>query len=194
MTKLSSAHLKILVFFLFISVAIKAQDNLTKYQNNVFIKNWSVCGPFPNEKGKNINTDFLINAGGENHIKWKQELTHKSISVPSGKVGWIKALADNAGKLDIKKYLSPNQKNVAYCASYIECDDITPAILKLGSNDRLKVWLNGKLVHMFSQPRAGSPDTDQIPVELKKGKNQLLAKVDNEGGNWWIYARFDKLE
>ncbi len=182
------------IILLFISNVTKAQDNLTKFQNDVFITNWSVCGPFPNAEGKNIDTDFLVNAGGENNIVFKPGLTHPSESSPSGKVGWTTAIADKSGKLDLKKNLSPNQKNVAYCASIIECDEITPAILKLGSNDRLKVWLNGKLVHIFSQPRAGDPDTDQLPVELQKGKNLLLAKVDNEGGNWWLYARFDQLE
>ncbi len=185
------------IFFsslLLVSSVLFAQENLTKYQNNVFITNWAVCGPFPNGNGKNIDTDFLKNAGGESNIELKPGMEHPSEAVSSGKVGWISVKADKSGKLDIKKYLTPNQKNIAYCAAIIECADITPAILKLGSNDRLKVWLNGKLVHVFSQPRAGGPDTDQLPVELKKGKNLLLAKVDNEGGNWWLYARFDKLE
>ncbi|MCD6597031.1 MAG: hypothetical protein J7L04_05055, partial [Bacteroidales bacterium] len=185
-----------IIFILLIQIAspVKAQDNIIKYQNDVFIKKWSVCGPFPNEKEESIDTDFLVNTDGENSIDWKPDLKYPSTSVTSGQVGWISAIADNSGKLDIKKHLSPNQKNLAYCAAIIECENVTPAILKLGSNDRLKVWLNGKLVHIFSQPRAGGPDTDQLPVELKKGKNLLLAKVDNEGGNWWLYARFDKLE
>jgi hypothetical protein len=176
----------IFVILLLFSAVTRAQEHLAKFQNDVFITNWSVCGPFPNAKGKNVDTDFLANAGGEDHIVLKPGLSHPSESTPSGRVGWTTAKADNSGKLDLKKNISPNQKNVAYCASIIECDEITPAILKLGSNDRLKVWLNRKLVHIFSQPRAGAPDTDQLPVELQKGKNLLLAKVDNEGGNWWL--------
>lgn len=182
------------IFLLLHTMILRAQDNLTRFRNNVFITNWSVCGPFQNGNGKNIDTDFLINAGGESQIELKPGLKHPSKAVESGQVGWTYAIADKSGKLDIKKHLSPNQKNIAYCAAWIECDNITPAILKLGSNDRLKVWLNGKLVHVFSRPRAGGPDTDQLPVELQKGKNLLLAKVDNEGGNWWLYARFAKLE
>ena len=57
----------------------------------------------------------------------------------------------------------------------------------------MKVWLNGKLVHYYTEPRASGPDADLIPVLLNNGKNLLLAKVDQEGGNWWLYARFEKL-
>lgn len=190
----STTKLYSIILLFFLGNILYAQKNATKFQNDVFISNWSVCGPFSNTNGKNIDTDFLINEGGENQLVLTPSLTHSSESVPSGIVGWMDATTDENGKLDIKKNLSPNQRNVAYCAAYIECDEITPAILKLGSNDRLKVWLNGKVVHIFSEPRAGGPDTDQLPVELQKGKNLLLAKVDNEGGNWWLYARFQQLE
>ena len=79
---------------------------------------------------------------------------------------------------------------MAYAFAVIKCDRDTYALLKTGSNDRLKVWLNGKLVNYCSQPRAGSPDEDFIPVSLKKGENLFLAKVDQIGGGWWLYARF----
>ncbi len=164
-----------------------------EFKSNTFIKDWLVCGPFSNEMGQGIDTDFLIEHGGETNIIPSSSIHHSSTSVPSGKVSWRKIKADNSGKLDFREHLQPNQMNVAYAFAVIKCDRETYALLKTGSNDRLKVWINGKLVHFCSQPRAGGPDDDFIPVSLQKGENLLLAKVDQIGGGWWLYARFEDL-
>ncbi|VAX28744.1 hypothetical protein MNBD_IGNAVI01-110, partial [hydrothermal vent metagenome] len=191
----SFSKLFIVVCLLFISLStVYAQDdNIFQFKSNTFIIDWLVCGPFPNKGSNNINTDFLFEHGGETGINPSPSLEHSSSSVPSGKVTWKKIKADDSGKLDFRANYFPNDKNVAYAAAIIECDKKTPALLKTGSNDRLKVWLNGKLVHYYPEPRASGPDADLTPVLLNKGKNLLLAKVDQEGGNWWLYARFEKL-
>ncbi len=163
------------------------------FKSNTFIKDWLVCGPFPSEIGQGIDTDFLLEHGGEKNIIPSTSLHHSSLSVPSGKVSWRSLKADDSGKLDFTSHLEPNQKNVVYASTIIKCDAETHVLLKTGSNDRLKIWLNGKLVHFCSQPRAGGPDEDFIPVSLKKGENLLLAKVDQIGGGWWLYARFEDL-
>jgi alpha-mannosidase len=163
------------------------------YKSDVFIKDWLICGPFPSEMDQGINADFLHEHGGESIIVPSSSLEHSSLSVPSGKVSWQKIKADESGKLDFNQYLQPNQKNITYASTIISCDVETHALLKTGSNDRLKMWLNGKRVLYCSQPRAGAPDEDFIPVSLKKGDNHLLAKVDNIGGGWWLYARFEDL-
>jgi len=164
-----------------------------RYQSNVFIKEWLICGPFPNDLGNGIDTDFLLEYGGEAGINPSSSMQHSSSAVSSGKISWKKVKADATGKLDFREQFQPNQRNVAYAYTVINCERDTYALLKTGSNDRLKVWLNGELVNYYSQPRAGGPDDDFIPVSLQKGENRLLAKVDQIGGGWWLYARFEDL-
>ena len=48
-------------------------------------------------------------------------------------------------------------------------------------------------MHFYPDPRAGDPDADFTPVVLQKGENLLLAKVDQVGGSWWLYTRFEEL-
>lgn len=186
-------QMMVALFFILIPFFRSFAGETVKFQSDVFIKEWLVCGPFPYEKDQTIRTDFLQEQGGESGIVPAPGLTHKSSSVLGGTVTWQRSKADDSGKLDFKKYLHPNQKNVAYAAVFIQCDKKIPALLKIGSNDRVKVWLNGKLIHFYPRPRASGPDADQILVALQKGKNLLLAKVDQEGGNWWLYARFQEL-
>jgi len=51
----------------------------------------------------------------------------------------------------------------------------------VGSDDGIKVWLNGKVIH-DNPARRGAGPSDNLTLNLKKGTNSLLVKVDNEGG------------
>ena len=51
----------------------------------------------------------------------------------------------------------------------------------VGSNDAVKVWLNGELVHQALVSRWANDYQDFFPVTLKQGKNVLLVAVDNHG-------------
>ena len=166
---------------------------VTPFQSNAFIRDWLICGPFPNEPGAGMATDFLIQSGGEAAIHPVVGLSHASAATPQGSVAWQAVVADVSGKLDFVRYLSPNQNTVAYAAAIIRCEEKTHALLKTGSNDRLKLWLNGQEIYQYPDVRAGGPDADHIQVQLHKGDNLLLAKVDQAGGSWWLYARLESL-
>ena len=51
----------------------------------------------------------------------------------------------------------------------------------VGSDDAVKVWLNGALVHQALFARGASDYHDFFPVTLKRGTNVLLVAVDNRG-------------
>jgi len=174
-------------------LATATAQPVTPFTSNAFIRDWLICGPFPNEPGAGMATDFLAQWGGEAAITPVAGLSHASASTPQGFVAWQPVVADVSGKLDFARYLSPNQNNVAYAAAIIRCDQKTPALLKTGSNDRLKLWLNGKEIYQYPDVRAGGPDADHIQVQLHKGNNLLLAKVDQAGGSWWLYSRLESL-
>ena len=51
----------------------------------------------------------------------------------------------------------------------------------VGSNDAVKVWLNGERVHYNPITRGAGDFQDAFPVTLKTGVNVLLVAVDNHG-------------
>ena len=51
----------------------------------------------------------------------------------------------------------------------------------VGSDDGVKVWLNGELVHYNPVERGAGDYQDAFPVTLKQGTNVLLVAVDNRG-------------
>ena len=78
---------------------------------------------------------------------------------------------------------------VAYAWADLEVPERTRALLGLGSDDALKVWLNGTLVHENWASRGARPDDDVVPVELRKGHNRLLLKVQNRQRSWGLVCR-----
>ena len=56
--------------------------------------------------------------------------------------------------------------------------------MHVGSDDAVKVWLNGTLVHNNPVDRGASDYKESFSVTLKKGKNILLVAVYELGG-WW---------
>ena len=51
----------------------------------------------------------------------------------------------------------------------------------VGSDDGVKVWLNGEVVHYNPVQRGAGDFQDAFPVTLKQGTNALLVAVDNRG-------------
>ena len=51
----------------------------------------------------------------------------------------------------------------------------------VGSDDSVKVWLNGELVHQAFSARGADDFEDFFPVTLNQGQNTLLVAIDNHG-------------
>ena len=59
----------------------------------------------------------------------------------------------------------------------------------VGSDDAIKVWLNGDVVHRNNTNRKTSGIQDTFHVNLKAGNNPLLVKVNDDWENWGMFFR-----
>ena len=75
-------------------------------------------------------------------------------------------------------------QRTAYIVSYIHADSDKEAILEMGSDDMLKVWLNGEMIVDSPKYQALVRASYKIPIKLKKGKNTLMMKI-SQGTNDW---------
>jgi hypothetical protein len=84
-------------------------------------------------------------------------------------------------------------RNLDYCVGYawteVEVPAETDAWLGIGSDDGLKVWVNGVLVNDRWVRRTSRLDDDVVPFRLRAGKNQLLIKIQNVTGLWSFTCR-----
>jgi hypothetical protein len=69
---------------------------------------------------------------------------------------------------------SPEERRVTFC---------------LGSDDWVKVWVNGELVDQWGEGRSLYPDQDRFTARLKKGENRILLQVGNYGDAWGFCLR-----
>ena len=80
-------------------------------------------------------------------------------------------------------------QRVAYLRSRVQAPKACQAMLELGSDDAIKAWLNGDLVHANNVTRGLQPGQDKVPIQLEEGWNDLLLKVIQGSGGWGACAR-----
>ena len=62
---------------------------------------------------------------------------------------------------------------------------------RVGSDDSVKVWMNGDEVHKNPVNRGAGDFQDTFKVDLKKGDNVFMVKVCERGGGWSMFVGID---
>ncbi len=87
--------------------------------------------------------------------------------------------------------LSRNQR-LNYHSAYALINVLSPrdrnnVAMGVGSDDSVKVWLNGEVVHVNDVNRSTTKVQDLFRVNLQAGDNLLLVKVSNNLLNWGMF-------
>jgi HEAT repeat protein len=140
---------------------------------------WQVAGPYRQE-GADYTALFDIAFPPEN-----PNVTEA--------VAWM-TLPDSSsprhpGIVDLLKSLGGEQC-VAYLRTAVYSPVQQPARLELGTDDGVKAWLNGSLVHAHNIARPLTIGSDQMAVMLQSGWNTLLLKITQNNLGWEFSARF----
>jgi hypothetical protein len=147
----------------------------------VFAREWYIIGPFDSPKNQGLKVSYPP----ESEIALKRLYTGKD----GKQIEWHTVKADSNGLVDLAKLLKPNENVVAYGITYVYSPAERQAKLLVGSDDGVKVWMNGKLVHENPMFRGAIPDQDIVTVSLNPGWNEFLVKVDQGGGGWGFHFR-----
>ncbi len=77
--------------------------------------------------------------------------------------------------------LTPDYKPYGAAVAYLVEEPVSPVIreawLAVGSGDAYRLWLNGRLILANDRARSYNPYNDSKIVQLKSGKNRLVAKI-----------------
>ena len=160
-----------------------------------FINNWLIVGPFPNPGERpnhpGFNIDYLKSYGGElNYVP----TNNMEVKKDDGTVlKWQQCKSTtpeiNFFSVDFLK-LEPQQENIlCYCACWIESDADKDVEMRIGSDDGYKLWLNHKLVSEQDVYRAMEMDQETHKVKLNKGLNLVLLKVTQDYGEFQFELR-----
>lgn len=136
----------------------------------------TVIGPFDNEQGKGLQTEF------EPELELDVDGEYDGRRVP---VRWRTLPADHLQpKVRLEDFIYPSRWSLAYAVSAFEVDG-GPHEVRITTRSPLAVWVNG--VRVFDHPGkrgGGRLDAVVLPVELRKGSNQVLVKSANRTA-WW---------
>ncbi|MBD3207924.1 MAG: hypothetical protein GF370_00510, partial [Candidatus Nealsonbacteria bacterium] len=145
-----------------------------------FIRHWLLIGPFDNPGHPDCvgyDTDYI----DELNVRPRAGET-------VGGETWFD-YTSSGDFINFDNIFSPNEYVVSYAFAYIYSASEKDVQLRLGSDDGVKAFLNGAVVHDNHVHRGASTDQDIVNIHLNQGINHLLIKVDEGWGGWGFYAR-----
>ncbi len=147
-----------------------------------FVADWDVVGPFDAPDMDSLAVSYPP----EKQAALSEKYTGKGGS----EVSWTTVHAEASGYVRLDRLLQPAEKAVAYALAYVRSPSDRTTRLLIGSDDGVRVWVDGGLVHSNPVFRGAAPDQDDVTVGLKKGWNKVLVKVLQGGGGWGFFLRF----
>ncbi|MCX7422800.1 MAG: c-type cytochrome, partial [Planctomycetia bacterium] len=146
-------------------------------------KAW-VAGPFP-DNGKGFETVHAPERGpidlsaqhavGERSVTWKQ--------MPRG-----------PRFFNFHEAFGDVNDSSSYAFFRLESPRKQQAMLLVGSDDGIKVWHNGRVVHTNDISRAALPLQDIVYLDLEPGSNDILFRVRNLTGESGLYIHYRTLD
>ncbi len=150
------------------------------------IKTWQLIGPFKGPEGK-TTVDFATPVEDE-FLKSKSVDLSASYKVDGKAFKWAKHDANKRGLVDLKVALAPAEWAVAYAYAEIESIHARETVLHCGSDDAIRVWLNGKEIHTSTDARGAKLDQDSVNIHLNAGINKIFIKIVNYTHGWGFGA------
>ncbi|MHC4556604.1 MAG: serine hydrolase domain-containing protein [Planctomycetota bacterium] len=182
----------------------RATEQLSGVPVGQFIKKWLICGDFPNppHEGQSfydhthpcvgLETDYLKEHGGEKNIVPVIGMKHQRPDKTTAE--WFEHQSQT-NIVDLRNVLTKRYKDrlldnvVAYAYANIQAEQDCKKLLTVGSDDGVRICLNGELVH-DRLAKSNRLDADLLVISLKKGSNHLLVKVTQGSGSWGFALRF----
>ncbi len=156
------------------------------------INAWWICGPFPSSYRDGLNPGFEP----EQTIDLKAAYTGKDDKT----VTWRKAERPMTPDADPSQeffvhlgrfYGGRVHDAIAYAVTYLHAPRDMNAVLAVGSDDGVAVWLNGERIHFNPSWRPYMSRQDRVPMRLREGANTLMLKVNTSGGDWGFGAHVE---
>jgi hypothetical protein len=159
------------------------QATLARYMPAMQWTDWHLIGPFD-------NTDLLMH-----DVVYPPELAIDLTGVYQGKDGrdvrWQSFAHSRWSPISLKRFgdEADNTNGIAYLYREVVADRAADVTFEVGSDDGVKLWLNGRLLLDADVYRGLNVQDHRIDLPLVKGRNTLLVKVTQGVGGWDFQMR-----
>jgi len=145
------------------------------------LRRWWVVGPFDNERGRGFGVTF----GPEKGIDLGATYKGKDRAV-----AWRPVPVDAPlGDVNLDAILRPSDQALAYAVAFVRSPVAVAGAIRLGSDEAVKAWWNGREVLSRDVRRPMAFDQDVAGVAVEAGWNVLLLKVCDQTGAWGFRVR-----
>ena len=154
-----------------------------------FIREWLVLGQIPlpsppasdDDAQRALGFDDLAADGGEAAIRPVAGMKARRLN---GVLQWLPESSWTDAVDWTEPFPASTKENwIAYAYTTVHRSARGKAVLSVGSDDAVRIWLNGGLVHNGNLRRHFVPDEDRIDVDMDAGDNRLLVKVVHRSGS-----------
>ncbi|MHC4941685.1 MAG: DUF3857 domain-containing protein [Planctomycetota bacterium] len=146
-----------------------------------YIDTWHLIGPFDNERGGAFNTVY----GPEKSIDLGAEYDGKEHTV-----SWrLNPRASLTGYIDLDAIFTPDDQCLGYALAFLKSEEEKDVCLRVGSDEAIKIYFNGKVVYSMDARRLHHFDQDVVGLHLNPGVNVILLKICDQTGSWGFSAR-----
>lgn len=145
-----------------------------------FMQKWLVMGPL------SIQADAKVQRAAFETYHLNPAAFEPSINVDGKSYRW-RLMTNETGPIDLSRPFG-TQMGIVYVWAQVEMPEESSVVLGIGSDDGVKVWLNGQLVHESWVSRGVTADEDLVPVTFRKGTNHLVLKIQNQGAGPWGFC------
>lgn len=154
-------------------------------QPRSFVTSWYMYGPFLFTLGAEEEAQMV-------HHPFMQE--ERLLSLDGKPARLVDASGDDPmGSVNLTKVFGNACNHSAiYAVTCIYADqEMNNLTLYAGSDDYIKVWINGVLVHTYNRNgRSGKWDQDVVPgIKLRAGANLIVVKSINLVDQWMFFFR-----
>ena len=160
--------------------------NPWKAERSAFVTDWLILGPFPASSMQEIDRDFLAETGGEANV---HPVQGQDVKVSGAGLKWAPTTCKDI--VDLQRFFAGGKTEnvVAYAYAKIVRKRAGSVWLTVGSDDGVKIWVNGKEVHRVARQREVRLDEDRVDAEMRAGENHLLLKIQQGLGGWGFAVR-----
>jgi serine/threonine protein kinase/WD40 repeat protein len=105
------------------------------------------------------------------------------------------AVVSESAFVDVLPHLERDRQNVAgyaVCRFTSEADQMLR--LYTGSDDAMRIWLDGKLVRQVLLLRPAQPDQETSEVQVRAGEHTLVVEISNALGDCGFYLRLEQTD
>jgi CubicO group peptidase (beta-lactamase class C family) len=159
-----------------------SSSDSNKHNDDNFIQDWTLLDAIYFGDKPDAMREAFDNEAVSISSLW-QSIENGQVHIGDSDFAWNN-ISSKTPIIDLSEHIAKQEYVYTYASTQIQAESARSAYFGVGSDDAIKMWLNGGLVHENFAARAVGIDQDLVAVKLQKGANNLVIKIVNGTLDW----------